>query len=188
MVCRQCDVAPFTSYTIVPKSSASRSVECKAGVIGSFPALNARPKEKLDEWLTTIKTELAKHDAENPDRPAAPFAVNQIVHKSNDRLEHDLEACVRHKVPLVITSLGAREDLNAAVHSYGGQVYHDVINTKFAAKAVRRIVKNALRSSSGICSPALSLRAARERRRWTNCRRGWRWRPRWQPVPVCPHR
>ena len=112
--------------------------QCKAGVIGSFPALNARPKEKLEEWIVEIKTELAKHDAENPDRPAAPFAVNQIVHKSNDRLEHDLEACVRHKVPLVITSLGAREDLNAAVHSYGGHVYHDVINTKFAAKALEK--------------------------------------------------
>lgn len=99
-------------------------------------ALNARPKEKLVEWIQTIKGELAAHDAQNPDRPSAPFAVNQIVHRSNDRLEHDLEVCVRHEVPIIITSLGAREDVNAAVHSYGGVVYHDVINARFAEKAV----------------------------------------------------
>ena len=98
--------------------------QCKAGIVGSFPALNARPKERLDEWLVEIKAALAEHDATHPNAKAAPFAVNQIVHKSNDRLQHDLEACVRHKVPIVITSLGAREDLNRAVHSYGGLGTH----------------------------------------------------------------
>ena len=110
--------------------------QCKAGVVGSFPALNARPAEALEEWLTRIETELAEHDRLNPDRPSAPFAVNQIVHKSNDRLDHDLEACVRHKVPVVITSLGARREVNDAVHSYGGIVLHDVIDNAFAKKAI----------------------------------------------------
>ncbi|PLQ00904.1 NAD(P)H-dependent flavin oxidoreductase [Cupriavidus pauculus] len=110
--------------------------QCKAGVVGSFPALNARPAEKLEEWLDRITTELAEHDAKHPDRPSAPFAVNQIVHKSNDRLEHDLEMCVRYKVPIVITSLGARVEVNEAVHSYGGIVLHDVINNTFARKAI----------------------------------------------------
>ncbi|RFA28521.1 nitronate monooxygenase [Alkalilimnicola ehrlichii] len=112
--------------------------QCKAGVVGSFPSLNARPAHVLEEWLERITTELAEYNAQNPDRPAAPFAVNQIVHKSNDRLEHDLELCVKYKVPIVITSLGAREDLNKAVHSYGGIVFHDVINNKFAKKAVEK--------------------------------------------------
>ena len=112
--------------------------QCKAGVVGSFPALNARPAPKLEEWLDRITTELAEHDARNPDRPAAPFAVNQIVHKSNDRLEHDLELCVRYKVPIVITSLGARTEVNEAVHSYGGIVLHDVINNAFARKAIEK--------------------------------------------------
>jgi nitronate monooxygenase len=112
--------------------------QCKAGVVGSFPALNARPAPKLEEWLDRITTELAEHDAKNPDRPAAPFAVNQIVHKSNDRLEHDLEMCVRYKVPIVITSLGARTEVNEAVHSYGGIVLHDVINNAFARKAIEK--------------------------------------------------
>ncbi|CAG2156469.1 hypothetical protein LMG31506_05712 [Cupriavidus yeoncheonensis] len=112
--------------------------QCKAGVVGSFPALNARPAPKLEEWLDRITTELAEHDARNPDRPAAPFAVNQIVHKSNDRLEHDLELCVRYKVPIVITSLGARAEVNEAVHSYGGIVLHDVINNAFARKAIEK--------------------------------------------------
>lgn len=110
--------------------------QCKAGVVGSFPALNARPAEKLEEWLDRITTELAEHDAKHPDRPSAPFAVNQIVHKSNDRLEHDLELCVRYKVPIVITSLGARAEVNDAVHSYGGIVLHDIINNTFARKAI----------------------------------------------------
>jgi len=111
--------------------------QCKAGIVGSFPALNARPAEKLDEWLIEIKEALAEHDATH-ERKAAPFAVNQIVHKSNDRLMHDVEACVRHEVPLVITSLGAREDVNKAVHSYGGIVMHDVINNRFAKKAIEK--------------------------------------------------
>ncbi|MGY2491599.1 NAD(P)H-dependent flavin oxidoreductase [Cupriavidus sp. CP313] len=112
--------------------------QCKAGVVGSFPALNARPAPKLEEWLDRITTELAEHDAKHPDRPSAPFAVNQIVHKSNDRLEHDLELCVRYKVPIVITSLGARKEVNDAVHSYGGIVLHDVINNTFARKAIEK--------------------------------------------------
>ncbi|MEZ4361849.1 MAG: nitronate monooxygenase family protein [Kofleriaceae bacterium] len=110
--------------------------QCKAGVVGSFPALNARPPELLDAWLTQLTTELAAWDAANPDAPSAPFAVNQIVHKSNVRLLQDLELCVKHKVPIVITSLGAREDLNAAVHSYGGVVFHDVTNVVHAKKAI----------------------------------------------------
>jgi len=112
--------------------------QCKAGVIGSFPSLNARPGPVLDEWLDRITTELAEHDAKNPDRPAAPFAVNQIVHKSNDRLEHDVEMCVKYKVPVIITSLGAQAWLNDAIHSYGGIVLHDVINTFFAKKALEK--------------------------------------------------
>ena len=112
--------------------------QCKAGVVGSFPALNARPAPVLDEWLRRIKGELAEHDAKHPDRPGAPFAVNQIVHRSNDRLMHDVEACVRHEVPLVITSLGARADVNAAIHSYGGVVMHDVTTQTHARKAVEK--------------------------------------------------
>lgn len=112
--------------------------QCKAGVVGSFPALNARPATALEEWLKRITGELAEHDAKHPDQPSAPFAVNQIVHKSNDRLEHDLELCVRYKVPIVITSLGARVEVNEAVHSYGGIVLHDIINNKFARKAIEK--------------------------------------------------
>jgi nitronate monooxygenase len=112
--------------------------QCKAGVVGSFPALNARPAHVLEEWLQRITSELAAWDAEHPDTPAAPFAVNQIVHKSNDRLQHDLELCVKYRVPIVITSLGAREDLNAAIHSYGGVVFHDVINVVHAKKAIEK--------------------------------------------------
>ncbi|WP_206453183.1 NAD(P)H-dependent flavin oxidoreductase [Aurantimonas marina] len=112
--------------------------QAKAGVVGSFPALNARPAEQLDEWLCEIEEALAAHDRDHPERPAAPFAVNQIVHKSNTRLEHDLAACVKHKVPIVITSLGARPELNDAVHSYGGIVLHDVINDRFARKAIEK--------------------------------------------------
>lgn len=110
--------------------------QCKAGVVGSFPALNARPAELLETWLQRITTALAEYDAQHPDKPSAPFAVNQIVHKSNDRLEHDLALCVKYKVPIVITSLGAREEVNHAVHSYGGIVLHDVINNTFAKKAI----------------------------------------------------
>jgi len=110
--------------------------QCKAGVIGAIPALNARPALLLDEWLAEISEALAAHDRAHPKQPAAPFAVNQIVHKSNDRLAHDMELIVKHRVPIVITSLGAREDINAAAHGYGGVVLHDVINNTFAHKAV----------------------------------------------------
>jgi nitronate monooxygenase len=112
--------------------------QCKAGVVGSFPALNARPISQLDEWLARITEELAAHDRANPDAPSAPFAVNQIVHKSNNRLQEDVELCVKYKVPVVITSLGAREDLNAAIHGYGGITLHDVINDKHAHKAIEK--------------------------------------------------
>ncbi|OXS99498.1 nitronate monooxygenase [Notoacmeibacter marinus] len=112
--------------------------QCKAGIVGSFPALNARPAEVLDEWLDRITTELAEHDEKHPDRPSAPFAVNQIVHKSNDRLMADVQMCVKHKAPIVITSLGAVPEVNDAIHSYGGIVLHDVINTRFAKKALEK--------------------------------------------------
>ena len=112
--------------------------QCKAGIIGSFPALNARPSGVLDEWLHRITEELAAHNRDNPDHPAAPFAVNQIVHKSNNRLEEDYEVCAKWQVPMVITSLGAREDLNQAVHKWGGIVMHDVINDRFARKAIEK--------------------------------------------------
>jgi nitronate monooxygenase len=112
--------------------------QCKAGVVGSFPALNARPAEMLEQWLQRITEELAEYDRAHPEAPSAPFAVNQIVHKSNDRLEHDLAMCVKYKVPIVITSLGAREDVNEAVHSYGGIVLHDIINNRFAHKAIEK--------------------------------------------------
>ncbi|TBZ77294.1 NAD(P)H-dependent flavin oxidoreductase [Rhizobium leguminosarum] len=112
--------------------------QCKAGVIGAFPALNARPESQLDEWLAEITEELARHDAAHPERPAAPFAVNQIVHMSNKRLEHDLSLCVKYKVPIVISSLGAVPEVNAAVHSYGGIVLHDIINNRHAHSAIRK--------------------------------------------------
>lgn len=112
--------------------------QCKAGIVGSFPALNARPESMLDEWLDRITSELADYNAKNPDRPAAPFAVNQIVHKSNNRLDHDVEMCVKYKVPVVITSLGARPEVNEAIHSYGGIVLHDVINIVFSHKALEK--------------------------------------------------
>ncbi len=112
--------------------------QCKAGVVGAMPALNARPAELLDEWLNEITTELAAYNKAHPDKPAAPFAINQIVHKSNDRLEHDMALCAKYKVPVIITSLGAREDVNAAVHAWGGVVLHDIINNKFAKKAIEK--------------------------------------------------
>ncbi len=112
--------------------------QCIAGVVGSFPALNARPESALSEWIEQIQDALAAHDAAHPGRPAAPFAVNQIVHRSNARLEHDMEVCVRYRVPIVITSLGARPEVNAAVHSYGGIVMHDVIDDRFARKAIEK--------------------------------------------------
>ena len=112
--------------------------QCKAGIVGAMPALNARPAELLDEWLAEITETLAAWNRDHPDQPAAPFAINQIVHKSNERLEHDMQVCARYKVPIVITSLGAREDVNAAVHGWGGIVLHDIINNKFARKAIEK--------------------------------------------------
>ena len=123
--------------------------QCKAGIIGSFPALNARPEHVLHEWLDRISTELAEYDEKNPERPSAPFAVNQIVHRSNNRLEHDVEACVKFKVPIVITSLGARVDLNEAIHSYGGITLHDVINLFFARKALEKGADGLIAVASG---------------------------------------
>jgi len=112
--------------------------QCKAGIVGSFPALNARPASLLEEWLHRVTEELAAWDRDHPETPSAPFAVNHIVHKTNDRLEHDLEASTKWKAPIIITSLGAREDVNAAVHSYGGVVLHDIINDRFARKAIEK--------------------------------------------------
>jgi nitronate monooxygenase len=112
--------------------------QCKAGIMGSFPALNARPESQVDEWLAEITEGLADHNAKNPDRPAAPFAVNQIVHRSNTRLEHDLTMCVKYKVPVVISSLGAVPEVNDAIHSYGGIVLHDIINNRHAHSAIRK--------------------------------------------------
>lgn len=112
--------------------------QCKAGIVGSFPALNARPQSMLDEWMHQITEELAAWNRDNPDKPAAPFAVNQIVHKSNDRLDQDMETCAKWKVPIIITSLGAIEDLNKAVHGWGGITLHDIINNRFANKAIER--------------------------------------------------
>ena len=112
--------------------------QCIAGVVGAMPALNARPAELLEDWLIEITETLAAYNLANPAHPAAPFAINQIVHKSNDRLEHDMALCVKYKVPIIITSLGAREDINAAAHSYGGVVLHDIINNKFAHKAIEK--------------------------------------------------
>jgi nitronate monooxygenase len=112
--------------------------QCIAGVVGSMPALNARPVSQLDEWLAEITEALAAHNKAHPDHPAAPYAINQIVHKSNDRLEEDMALCVKYKVPIIITSLGAREEINQAAHSYGGVVLHDIINNKFAHKAIEK--------------------------------------------------
>lgn len=112
--------------------------QCQAGIVGSMPSLNARPAAQLDDWLAEITETLAAYDKAHPEAPSAPFAINQIVHKTNDRLEHDMQVCAKYKVPLVITSLGAREDLNQAVHSWGGVVLHDIINNKFAHKAIEK--------------------------------------------------
>lgn len=112
--------------------------QCKAGIVGSMPALNARPAELLEDWLAEITETLAAWDKAHPEQPSAPFAINQIVHKSNDRLEHDMQVCAKYKVPIVITSLGAREDVNQAVHGWGGVVLHDIINNKFARKAIEK--------------------------------------------------
>ena len=112
--------------------------QCRAGIVGSMPSLNARPASQLDEWLHEITEGLAAHDRDHPDAPAAPYAINQIVHKTNDRLEHDMQVCARYKVPIVITSLGARIDINDAVHGWGGVVLHDIINNLYAKKAIEK--------------------------------------------------
>jgi nitronate monooxygenase len=142
--------------------------QCKAGVVGSFPALNARPGPVLHEWLDRITTELGEYNIKNPDHPAAPYAVNQIVHKTNNRLEHDIEACVKFKVPVVITSLGARKDVNDAIHSYGGIVMHDVIDTWFAKKALEKgadgliAVCTGAGGHAGVLSPFALVQEIRE--------------------------
>ncbi|HEY5634464.1 MAG TPA: nitronate monooxygenase family protein [Burkholderiaceae bacterium] len=142
--------------------------QCKAGIVGAFPALNARPKEVLEQWLQRITSGLAEYDAAHPEAPSAPFAVNQIVHRSNDRLEHDLALCVKYQVPAVITSLGARTDVNDAVHSYGGIVLHDVINNRFAKKAIEKgadgliAVAAGAGGHAGVQSPIALIQEIRE--------------------------
>ena len=123
--------------------------QCKAGIVGSMPALNARPASLLDEWLAEITEELASYNEKNPDKPAAPFAINQIVHRTNERLEQDMELCVKYKVPIIISSLGAREEVFDAAHSYGGIVLHDVINNEFAKKAVNKGADGVIAVSAG---------------------------------------
>ena len=143
--------------------------QCKAGVLGSFPALNARPQELLDDWLAEITEELESFKSQNPNIPVAPFAVNQIVHKSNDvRLDKDMEMCIKYKVPVVITSLGARPEVNEAIHSYGGIVLHDVINNRFAHKAVEKgadgliAVAAGAGGHAGVTSPFALIQEIRE--------------------------
>jgi nitronate monooxygenase len=131
--------------------------QCKAGIIGSFPSLNARPISQLDEWFAEIVEALAKHDRDHPESPSAPYAVNQIVHKSNDRLEQDLELCIKYKAPVIITSLGAREDVNAAVKSYGGITLHDIINNKFAHKAIEKGATGLIAVAAGAGGHASTL-------------------------------
>jgi nitronate monooxygenase len=123
--------------------------QCKAGIVGAFPALNARPESMLDEWLAQISEELAAHKSTNPAIPVAPFAVNQIVHKSNDRLEHDVEMCIKHKVPIIITSLRPPAEVVDAVHGYGGVVFHDVINIRHARKAIEQGVDGVITVAAG---------------------------------------
>ena len=123
--------------------------QCKAGIVGSFPAMNARPQPLLDEWIHEITEALAAHDRDHPDTPSAPFAVNQIVHRSNDRLEADIATCAKWKVPITITSLGAREDLNQAVHAWGGITLHDIIDNRYARKAVEKGADGLIAVSAG---------------------------------------
>ncbi len=122
----------------IVSSPALVIAQCKAGIVGSFPALNARPQSLLGEWIHQVREELAAHDREHPQAPAAPFAVNQIVHKSNDRFDADMAICAQYEVPIVITSLGARTELNDAVHGWGGITLHDVIDDRFARKAIEK--------------------------------------------------
>ena len=167
--------------------------QCKAGIVGSMPALNARPAEQLDEWLAEITETLAAWNRDHPERPAAPFAINQIVHKSNDRLEHDMQMCAKYKVPIVITSLGARTDVNDAVHGWGGIVLHDIINNPFAQKAIEKGADGLIAVAAGagghagvkspfaliagdprvVRRPARAVRRDRHRRRACSPRRRW---------------
>jgi nitronate monooxygenase len=133
--------------------------QCTAGIVGSMPALNARPAEQLDEWLAEITEGLAAWNRQHPDRPAAPFAINQIVHKSNDRLEHDMALCARYRVPIVITSLGARTDVIDAVHGWGGIVLHDVINNTFAHKAVDKGADGLIAVAAGAGPPHAGVKS-----------------------------
>ena len=143
--------------------------QCKAGIVGSFPALNARPAPQLDDWLAEITSELSAHNHANPAIKAAPFAVNQIVHSSNDRLEHDLAICVKHRVPIIITSLRPPAEVVAAVHSYGGVVFHDVINLRHAEKAAEQGVDGIIAvcvgagGHAGLLSPFALIKQIRER-------------------------
>jgi len=142
--------------------------QCKAGIVGSMPALNARPAEQLDEWLAEITETLAAWDRDHPESPAAPFAINQIVHKTNERLEHDMQVCAKYKVPIVITSLGARTDVNDAVHGWGGVVMHDIINNTFAHKAIDKgadgliAVATGAGGHAGVKSPFALVQEIRE--------------------------
>jgi nitronate monooxygenase len=142
--------------------------QCTAGIVGAMPSLNARPAEQLDEWLAEITETLAAWTRDHPERPAAPFAINQIVHKSNDRLEHDMQMCAKYKVPIVITSLGARTDVNDAVHSWGGIVLHDIINNAFAKKAIDKgadgliAVAAGAGGHAGVKSPIALIQEIRE--------------------------
>jgi len=142
--------------------------QCTAGIVGSMPALNARPASQLDEWLAEITEGLAAWDKAHPERPAAPYAINQIVHKTNDRLEHDMQVCAKYKVPIVITSLGARTDINDAVHGWGGIVLHDVINNTFAKKAIEKgadglvLVAAGAGGHAGVKSPFALVSEVRE--------------------------
>ncbi len=143
--------------------------QCKAGIVGSFPALNARPAAELEVWLKRITSELDAHNQANPGQPAAPYAVNQIVHGSNDRLQHDLEMCVKYKVPIVITSLGAKEFVNDAVHSYGGIVLHDIISNRFARKAVEKGADGLIAVAAGAgghAGPSSPFALVQEIREW----------------------
>lgn len=131
--------------------------QCKAGIVGSFPALNARPSGVFEEWLIRITNELREYDEANPEKPSAPFAVNQIVHGSNDRLQEDLDLCVKYEVPVVITSLGAKPFVNDAIHSYGGIVLHDIINNKFAHKAIEKGADGLIAVAAGAGGHASTL-------------------------------
>lgn len=157
------------SPMFLASSPALVIAQCRAGIVGAMPALNARPSEQLDDWLAEIRETLAAHDAAHPDRPSAPFAINQIVHRSNLRWEHDLQVCEKHRVPLIISSLGAREELNAAVHAWGGITMHDVINDRFAHKAVERGADGLIAVAAGAGGHAGSISPfalVEEIRRW----------------------